>query len=171
MANFMNRGSRYSSSRTSGFSLVELLVALAFTGILMAGMAKVFKSSLSSFYTSGEILSSARRNRASIDLLYDDLNSAGMYLTSLSAPPAEVSAGSPAFAIVPNQALVPPGGPDDPVAADQLFFYLDQPLAFEGRIKVAGNSASEIINVGGVVAATDSEFQVDCGGSELRQAS
>ena len=163
MANNAKRNSRSLAGGTSGFSLVELMVALLFTGLLMAGMAQVFKSSLTSFYTSGEILSSARRNRASIDLLYDDLNAAGMYLTSLSAPPAEVSALQPAFSIVPNQPVVGSPGPDDPATADQLFFYLDQPLAFEGTITTAGRSATEIINAGGVMAASDSVFVIDCG--------
>ncbi|MBL0210580.1 MAG: hypothetical protein IPQ13_06650 [Holophagaceae bacterium] len=169
MASFPNTAERHSripAAATSGFSLVELMVALLFTGLLMTGMAQVFKSSLTSFYTSGEVLSSARRNRASIDLLYDDLNSAGMYLTSLSAPPSEVAATNPAFYVLPNQAVVPAGGPDDPATADQLLFYLDQPLAFEGSISTAGRSAAEIIGGGGVVATGaggDSEFQIDCG--------
>ena len=53
---------RFNASQ-QGFSLVELLVALAFTMFLMAGMANIYKSSLSTFYTSGESVSSARRNR------------------------------------------------------------------------------------------------------------
>lgn len=166
MANLAKQNSKSLGVGTSGFSLVELMVALLFTGLLMAGMAQVFKTSLTTFYTSGEILSSARRNRASIDLLYDDLNSAGMYLTSLSAPPVEVNATNPAFSILPNQAIVPAGGPDDPITADQLLFYLDQPLAFEGTITTAGRSAAEIIAAGGVVntsAGGDSEFKIDCG--------
>ena len=48
-------------SAQRGFSLVELLVALVFTMVLMAGMANVYRASLSSFYTSGESISSVRR--------------------------------------------------------------------------------------------------------------
>ena len=73
--------------RVIGFSLVELLVALVFTMVLMAGMANVYKASLSAFYTSGESISSSRRNRMSVDLLVEDLNRAGMFLTDLSVPP------------------------------------------------------------------------------------
>ena len=65
----------------AGFSLVELLVAVLFIGILMAGMANVFKSSVNTMATSSEGISSNRRNRMSIDLLYDDLNIAGLYIT------------------------------------------------------------------------------------------
>ncbi len=170
---------RYMTSRpfaaaTAGFSLVELVVALMFTGLLMTGMAAVFKSSLSSFYTSGEILSSARRNRASIDLLYDDLNAAGMYLTDLSAPPREVSASNPAFYVVPNQMVVG-AGPDDPgsaahpLSADELYFYMDQPLAFEGTLSTPGNNAAAILTTetltgtGGDTSAADNTFTVECG--------
>ena len=166
MANLAKLNSRSLTGGSSGFSLVELMVALLFTGLLMTGMAQVFKSSLSGFYTAGEVLSSARRNRASIDLLYDDLNSAGMYLTSLSAPPAEVAASNPAFSVSPNMPIIGVPGPDDPTRSDQLFFYLDQPMAFEGTISTAGRSASEIIAGGGVVltgAGGDDEFKIDCG--------
>ena len=87
-----------------GFSLVELLVALVFTMVLMAGMANVYKASLTTYYTSGESLSSARRNRMSVDLLVDDLNTACMYLTDLSVPPT-VSAAVPPIYILPLNTL------------------------------------------------------------------
>ncbi len=168
-----------------GFSLVELMVALLFTGLLMVGMAQVFKSSLATFYTSGEILSSARRNRASIDLLYDDLNSAGLYLTDLAAPPIGFTATNPAFSITPNQPVAgaeagDPGFAADPgfpgtSNADQLLFYLDQPLAFEGIYAPpalgAPRNADEAIGagalLGGAPAASnaDTTFTIDCGES------
>jgi hypothetical protein len=156
-------GKRNRSLGSLGFSLVEMLVALVFTGLLMAGMSQVFKSSLSSFYTSGEVLSSSRRNRMAMDMLYDDLNTSAMYLTSLSSPPMGISATNPVFYILRNMPVASPG-PDDPATADQLFFYMDQPLSFEGRITVAGNSAAEIIaNQAGVATADDSKFVIDCG--------
>ena len=60
-----------------GFSFVELLVALLLTGILMAGMATIFKSSLSSIYTNGELIGAQRRNRWVLDQMGDDLRMAG----------------------------------------------------------------------------------------------
>ena len=122
-------------ARRRGFSLVELLVALVFTMVLMAGMANVYKASLSAFYTSGETISSSRRNRMSVDLLVEDLNQAGMFLTDLSVPPA-VSEAMPTFLILPNMA-VSGAGSDDPATADELYFYLDQPLPFEGTVSSA----------------------------------
>ncbi len=146
----------------NGFSLVELLVALMFTMLLMAGMATVFKSSLSTFYTSGELLSSARRNRMSIDLLGDDLNAAQMYLLDLSIPPL-VTAAMPPFFIVPN-VPIPGAGVGDPQTTDELYFYLDQPLAFEGSLAGAGpaRTAAELVMQGAAFQASDRTFDIEC---------
>ncbi len=150
-----------------GFSLVELMVALVFTMVLMAGMANVYKASLSSFYTSGETLSNLRRNRMSVDLLADDLNVAGMYLMSLSIPPL-VSASSPPFYILPNMPITAPG-PNDPTTADELYFYVDQPLAFEGSLGPVApqrTARETVLDAGTVNAAptvADSTFVIDCG--------
>lgn len=157
------------SRHSGGFSLLEMLIAVAFTGILMAGMAQVFKSSLGAFTTSGEILSASRRNRASTDLLYDDLNSAGMYLMELGMPPG-FSTANPGFYILPNQAVAGASA-DGPATADQLFFYLDQPLAFEGTLldpsgakandqKVELGVSSSIADA--IVTAADLTFTVNC---------
>ncbi|HJV48091.1 MAG TPA: prepilin-type N-terminal cleavage/methylation domain-containing protein [Geothrix sp.] len=154
----------------AGFSLVELLVAVMFIGILMAGMANVFKSSISTFTTSSEGISSARRNRMSFDLLYDDLNTAGMYLTDLTAPPINVSLTNPVFYILPNMPIAGATA-DDPQNADELFFYLDQPLPFEGTLSGTGGanlaftarSAGELANAGVAAAVADNTFSVDCG--------
>lgn len=150
--------------RSSGFSLVELLVALVFTGLLMGGMAQVFKSSLGAMATSGEVLSAARRNRASIDLLYEDLNSTGMFLTDLSTPPLNVVASNPAFYILPNQPVVG-AGPDGPAKADQLFFYFDQPLPFEGTLgSTAGVKTSpDLVALAAASTEADQTFTIECG--------
>lgn len=81
------RFSRTQHLSKAGFSLVELLVALVFMALLMAGMAKVYQSSMNTFYKSSESLSSGRRNRMALDLLYDDLSAAGQYLINLTAYP------------------------------------------------------------------------------------
>ncbi|MBI4911424.1 MAG: prepilin-type N-terminal cleavage/methylation domain-containing protein [Acidobacteria bacterium] len=149
-------------SRSRGFSLVELMVALLFTGLLMAGMAQVFKSSLGALTTTGERLSSARRNRMAVDLLYDDLNSAGMFLKDLSAPPPELNAANPPFYILPNMP-VPGAGPDDPQTADELFIYFDQPLPIQATLGAnAARSAAELVVLGQAPAATEDTFDLDC---------
>ncbi len=154
----------------AGFSLVELLVAVLFIGILMAGMANVFKSSVNTMATSSEGISSNRRNRMSIDLLYDDLNIAGLYITDLvNLPP--LSSANPALYILPNVAVVGAGS-DDPQTADQLFFYLDQPLSFEGTLVGTGGgvgtntarSASQLVMAQAAsTAGADNVYTVDCG--------
>ena len=129
-----------SRSRTLGFSLVEMLVATMFVLILMAGMAAVFKASLTTSYTTGEVLSSARRNRMSIDVLANDLNTVEMYLDDLATPPT-LSPNNPPFYILPNMPIANAGA-NDPQTSDELYFYLDQPSAFEGTLKNIGTSVS-----------------------------
>ncbi len=150
-----------------GFSLVEMLVALVFTMILMAGMATVFKSSLTTFYTAGEKLASVRRNRSAIDLLYEDLNAAGMFLTDLSAPPSNLSTNNPAFYILPNM-LIAGATADGPATADELYFYFDQPLAFEATLISAGDgtdsarTAAELVLAQEAQQASDNTFRIEC---------
>lgn len=158
---------RTSTCPESGFSLVEMLVALVFTMILMAGMATVFKSSLTTFYTSGEKLANIRRNRSALDLLYEDLNAAGMFLTDLSAPPSNVSAGNPAFYVLPNMPIADAVA-DGPATADELYFYYDQPLAFEATLVSAGTgsdaarTAAELVLAQEVQTDADRTFRIEC---------
>lgn len=150
--------------RANGFSLVEMLVALVFTLVLMGGMASVFKASLSSFYTSGEAVSNARRNRMSIDLLGDDLNNACMYLVDLSAAPP-VAATNPPFYILPNMPITGAvAQPGEPTIADELYFYLDQPLPFEGILTAVGpqRTAAELVMAGAAPTVDDHTFTIDC---------
>jgi len=152
---------------SSGFSLVELLVAVVFTAILMAGMASVFKASLSSFYTSGEKLSSVRRNRGALDLLYDDLNAAGMTLVDITSP-LTASETNPALYIIPN-VTVTGAGANDPQRTDELYMAFDQPLAFDGKLvsgggAVSGSTAANmVLTEGSMSAGTDDEYEIDCG--------
>jgi hypothetical protein len=145
-----------------------------FIGFLMAGMANVFKSSVSTLATSSEGISSARRNRMSIDLLYDDLNTAALYITDLTAIPSNVSTSNPVFYVLPNMQIpgVAVGDPDNPQTSDELFFYLDQPLPFEGTLAGTGGgvgayaakSAAELANVQGVAGGVvDNSYAIDCG--------
>ncbi|WP_005037358.1 PilW family protein [Holophaga foetida] len=143
-----------------GFSLVELLVALVFTMLLMTGMASVFKASLGTFYGSGEKLSSERRNRMSIDLIGEDLNNAGMYLADLATPPS-VSSDVPPFRLVPNPSTI--SGVTQ--GADELYFYMDEPLPFEGTLSSSAASvktAAELVASESAASASDYTYTVDC---------
>ena len=150
-------------SAAAGFSLVELLVALAFTMVLMAGMANVYKASLSTFYASGESISSTRRGRMSVDLLVDDLNQACMSVTDLAAPPPVSDLMAP-FMVLPNMP-VSGHGSSDPALSDELYFYMDEVLPFEATLGTAttAKSAAELVLSGTVPGAVDTSFTLDCG--------
>jgi hypothetical protein len=160
-------------SRSSGFSLVELMVALVFTLIMMAGMAAVFKASLSTLFTSGEAASSGRRNRMSLDQLGNDINTAAMYLTNLTAPPV-TDASYPPIYIMPNMPMVQvdgttnlPGNASslDPTTSDQLVFYVDEALPFEGNLvtgPTSADSANTLVANGTAPAITDFTYFIDC---------
>jgi hypothetical protein len=156
-----------------------MMVALVFTMLLMVGMASVFKASLSTFFTSGEITSSARRNRMSLDALKNDINTAAMYMVNLAAPPV-TDPNFPPIYIQPNMPIVqingtttPPGtaNPLDPTTSDQLMFYVDEPLPFEGKLQSVGaggtpqQSANTLVQNGLAPAASDYTFNVDCAGN------
>lgn len=147
----------------AGFSLVELLVALAFTMVLMAGMANVYKASLSTFYASGESISSTRRGRMSVDLLVDDLNQACLFVTDLAAPPPVSDLMAP-FMVLPNMP-VSGHGPSDPALSDELYFYMDELLPFEATVAAGTTqkSAAELVLAGTAPGAADTSFTLDCG--------
>ena len=153
------------SRRPNGFSLVEMMVVMMFMLILMAGMATVFKTSLANLYTSGEVLSSARRSRMSIDQLTLDLNTAGMYLIDPNDDPA-FSTNNPSFYILPNMPCVgAPGTPQtgEPATADQLFFYMDQALPFEGTLTVVpAATAGPLVLSGALPTSANYTYTVDC---------
>ena len=162
---------RPSLDSAPGFSMVELLVALVFVSVLMAGMAKVFQASITASYTSGEKLSSVRRNRMATDLLYDDLNTAGMSLVDVTSP-LPSSATNPAFYIIPN-VPVTNAGTDDPANTDELYMAFDQPLAFEGTLTSGGGSYSgstesgstageKVLGGGSLTSGTDNSYLIDC---------
>lgn len=107
---------------SQGFSLIELLVALAVTGLLMAGMSKVFATSIANLHASRELTGAGRRNRWMMDRLSDDLKMAGHtdgMAVALDALP------EPGF-------LVLPGGTEDQ-PLDTLQLFSNQPL-IEGEL-------------------------------------
>lgn|GEM_PF-906220 len=160
------RVKRPGSERQRGFSLVELLVALIFTLLLMSGLASVFRASISTFYTSGETTSSVRRNRLSIDLLAEDINMAGMYLADMALLPNTVP-NTPPFFIIPNVPIAN-AGDNDPQTTDELYFYLDEPLPFEGELLEVNTGASgqltaaDMVVSGATAADMPSQYTVNC---------
>ncbi len=121
--------------------MVELLVALVFMGVLMSGLAAVFKSSLGTFTGSRDSIASLRKNRMTLDLLYDDLNSAGMYLAQVSTYPGEVTGDNEPFRVEPD--VFENKEASDPLKAksDALYLYYDEPLPFEAKV-----TSSEVLS-------------------------
>jgi hypothetical protein len=102
----------------------------------------------------------------SVDLLADDINAACMYLLDLSIPPT-VSATSPPFYILPNMPIAGPG-PNDPTSSDELYFYVDQPLSFEGSLGAVApqRTAGELVLDSGTAnaapTAADNTYVINC---------
>ena len=143
----MNRATAHGPGPQAGFSLVELLVALVFTLVLMLGMAQVFQSSFSSAVRSSDRFANSRRSSMSLDMLYDDLNSTGMFLTDLTLYPDDpgLTLAAPGFYVTPNvsyaqagldpQGSLPASWAYPAATADQLYLYLDAPLPTDGILQ------------------------------------
>jgi len=143
--------------RQAGFSLVEMLVALAFTLILMAGMATVFRGSLSTALKANEQMSNVRRNRMSLDMVYDDLNNMGLYLMNLTTYPTLPST-APGFFVSPNvsyagtglvaQGTLPGNWVYPASTGDELYLYMDQPLPYDGQLSTGLSGLSSMESLG-----------------------
>ena len=141
-----------------GFSLVELLVAVVFTSILMAGMANVFKASVSTFAATSEKVSSGRKNRLAMDLLYDDLNQANMVASTLFFYPS-TTATNPPFMVTPNVGFDPLNVTDiaaSAAKADQLVFYYDDVLPYDATLATTLVNTSQQVAAGGQVGGNQS---------------
>ncbi len=147
-------------SRQRGFSLVELMVAVLFTGLLMSGLARVYQASLSSFQTTAEKISSTRRGRVAIDMLTDDLNAAGMYLWDLNRYPTVITSSNPGFWIDPDISV---SLSDGVVKADQINFYYDEALPFEGTLSKEGGAQKVYEGSGEAVTSASVSFTVEAG--------
>lgn len=152
-----------------GFSLVELMVALVFTSFLMAGLARVYKSSLASFHTGAERLSTQRRGRIAVDMISDDLNAAGMYLFNILQYPTAIESTRTGFWVTPNQTVTLSDGS---IKADRLYFYMDQALPFQGTVSggsggVAVAGVAEFEGSGKEVKDSNLSFSVDTGSASF----
>lgn len=114
-----------------GFSMIELLVALALTGILMGGLSMVFKSTISSFYQSGDILGAQRRARWAFAPLEDDLRMAG-HMDGI--------AGEPTGLVYPPFRISPGGTGVTPL--DTVEFFMNVPVE-EARVLSAINAGDQ----------------------------
>ena len=77
-------------TRVNGFSLVEMLVALVFVSLLMAGMFNVFAAITSSFVNQAESMAVQQKARWGLSLLQDEVLQAG-YLMPVRIPEGMVA--------------------------------------------------------------------------------
>jgi prepilin-type N-terminal cleavage/methylation domain-containing protein len=126
-----------------GFSLAEVLAALAILGLLMAGMVRVLASGLRSVQEMNAALGARRGLRWAMDHLAEDLKMAGYRFPFLEFPgdsppplPVAIHASLPVRPLPGASAPRPdPGGEGKP--CDQLTLLMDQPL--DGGLELAAS--------------------------------
>lgn len=144
------------TARFRGFSLVELLVALAFLSILMAGMLRVYGSTLNAFSTAAEAMGANRTKRWAMTRIEDDLQSVGyFYYQPFRTLPGYVSvdtaAGQNALMIHPDQSLTcatydPATGSrvDETIWFDELQYLEDHPLPIQAQLAASPASSASL---------------------------
>ncbi|WP_005033750.1 PilW family protein [Holophaga foetida] len=154
---------------TGGFSLVELLVALLFTSLLLAGMAKVFASSVKTFNTTNEVIGIQQNSRWAFDQINDDISQAGFIFPERTLPTSILNGAEPLFRIVPDQAVTGllrvsdsnPGATEAEVLnADVLQFFTDVPLPIQGTWAI--DTPGDDPNPGGISATAPTSAAVTC---------
>lgn len=128
------------SRRTKGFTLLELLVALAVTGILMAGMTRVFGSTIANLHASSDLGHTQRRTRWMLDRLSDDLKMAG-HTDGLSVELTNLA--EPALAITPG------GTPAQPQDAVQFLSNLPLQEGVLATATASGDTTFTVLPLGG----------------------
>jgi len=148
---------------------VELLVALVFTAILMAGMFKVFQASTSTFASLSETLAIQRSARWGLNLLQEEVLQTGFLLPPYMTPslnPTSPSAQPPL--LMQKTDYIPP---DETVPVDELQMVIDMPLNVGGALTKAttlGDTALSVsipsgapeIRDGDVLMMMDSNWEV-----------
>ena len=168
-----------------GFSLLEMLIAVMFIGILTAGMFRVYSSNLAGFQRINDMISSQRRGRWALASLQDDVASIGFFaLVPLNQPSGySVAAGTQEpFMLLPAPTPVIVTGPDPanpatlvtaPLATnpDEIQFVSDFPVAIQARVGTATTAPAAALDlnilsgsiadvqVGDIVAVMDSNLE------------
>jgi len=156
--------------------MVEMLVALFFVSILMAGLAKVFRSGVKTYVSGSEKVGAMRRSRMSLDLLQEELNAAGQFLIALGGgyPPLQEDG----FQVLPQVDYTDGGldakghaikldvdldDPEDRFSAE-VTMVLDEVLPMEGQIIGLGSGGTttqtQMVAAGTDVTAASDSFKV-----------
>jgi len=73
-----NKARRLVNVKTDAFTLVEILIAMAMVGIVMAGIYTVFISTNRSYHTQDRVADAQQRVRVGIDFMVRDIRLAGL---------------------------------------------------------------------------------------------
>lgn len=145
------------TNRNRGFSMVELLVALVFISLLMAGMLRVYGSAIQGFATANETIKAQRDNRWALDALQEDLQPAG-YFIPLRPPSGGIdnvsSSNQNPLMILPgktitNKFIADPNNPSatptsETITFDELQYLTDQVLPITAQISAVPTSATSL---------------------------
>lgn len=134
------------SSRESGFSLVELLVALVFISILMAGMFSVYASSTSAMMSQSETMAVQRKARWGLNLMQDEILEAGHLVIKRVVGEIDPmnAGGQPPLLIRTTTEYTPPSATSAP---DEIQIVMDLPLGVQGTLVGQHNLGAEKLSV------------------------
>lgn len=139
--------------KQAGFSLVELMVAMVFVSLLMAGMLQVFAASNAGFKAANESIGAQRSNRWALAQLEEDLSSIGYFFPIRPVPGYISVAGQAPFMINPAQVVKVDtpnatglGTTEETLnpAPDDIQFLTDVPLAITAELAKAPADVSTI---------------------------
>lgn len=160
--------------RSAGFSLVELLIAVVFTSILMAGMYRVFTANVSVFATALETSGMQRNARWALSLLQNDVQQAG-YLMPPRTPNELAGGAQPPLMIETSATAVTitnANGTTESIGTpDELQVVMDVPLATQATLasdtSPGGTALSctfasgrDLVQAGDVVWVKDSAMEL-----------
>jgi len=141
--------------RIAGFSMVELLVALVFISLLMAGMLRIYGSAIQGFSAANESVKAQRDNRVAMQGIEDDLSQVGYqfpYVTSATALNINTGGQNPMM-LLPgqtitvkdvNQADATAAPTSETITFDELQITTDQPLSVAAHLTAVPTSSGAV---------------------------
>ncbi len=174
---------RRKTMASRGFSLLEMLVAMLFIGILSAGMLRVYSSNLAGFQRVNDSISTQRQGRWALTTLQDDVASIGYFAFVGFNNPAwgsfSVTSGTQEpFMILPSPAALNITGPDpsNPAGAllttqispDELQYVSDLSLPIQATLTSLNTTTLTLsmlsgtltdVQAGDIVAILDGNFE------------
>jgi type IV pilus assembly protein PilW len=73
-----DKSRRFYKSDPKGFSLVEVLVAIAITGVVLGAILSVFSSANQTYFTQDSVADTQQRARTGLDMMVRDIRMAGL---------------------------------------------------------------------------------------------